>query len=442
MASIRKRGDTYTICVCTGRDINGKKLNEYTTFVPDKKKTDKQNQKALDEFVYEFEQRVKNGLVAGDKMTLKAFSEKWLEEYAEKELEETTLAAYKMRLKYNILPNLGHYKLNEIKPLIIKQFLNDMKKDGARVDGKSGGYSNGTVNKMRIILSSIFSSAVEWEYMQSNPCYGNIRSKKCKKVEAKEVQCFSIEQTRIFLECLDKNFHVVIPEHTRKCSDGQVHTIKKCISNKIVSIPLQFKVFFNFAIFGGFRRGELIALTWEDLDFEKNTVSINKSTYYVSGHTENKVPKTSTSIRTVVLPQSVMLLAKQLQDEQLKYILKMGTAWEGERQKNRLCKNYLFTQVNGKQMAIHTPRKKFHEIIKLYNNLQDDKNMHLPFIPLHGLRHTSATLMISQNVDISTVSARLGHAQTSTTLDIYAHALEKLDVTASEALAQVLTRNA
>ena len=62
----------------------------------------------------------------------------------------------------------------------------------------------------------------------------------------------------------------------------------------------------------------------------------------------------------------------------------------------------------------------------------------LPDIPLHGLRHTSATLLIAKSIDPKTVSARLGHSQTSTTLNIYAHALKSLDETASTALEDIL----
>ncbi len=70
-------------------------------------------------------------------------------------------------------------------------------------------------------------------------------------------------------------------------------------------------------------------------------------------------------------------------------------------------------------------------MIAHYNDTHTEQ---LPDIPLHGLRHTSATLLISQNVDVRTVSNRLGHAQTSTTMNIYSHSLQKKDVAASNAL--------
>lgn len=75
-----------------------------------------------------------------------------------------------------------------------------------------------------------------------------------------------------------------------------------------------------------------------------------------------------------------------------------------------------------------SPYHIFKDIIKKYNaTVTDDEKKKHPDIPLHGLRHTSATLLISENVDVRTVSARLDHAQTSTTMNIYAHSLKKLN---------------
>lgn len=87
-----------------------------------------------------------------------------------------------------------------------------------------------------------------------------------------------------------------------------------------------------------------------------------------------------------------------------------------------------------------TPTLTFKKVINQYNKTVTNEKDKLPLIPLHGLRHTSATLLISENVDVKTVSSRLGHAQTSTTMDIYAHALKQMDEKASNALEDVFKR--
>ena len=85
----------------------------------------------------------------------------------------------------------------------------------------------------------------------------------------------------------------------------------------------------------------------------------------------------------------------------------------------------------------------FKKIIKNYNKtVTEESSKKLPDIPLHGLRHTSATLLISQNIDVRTVSSRLGHAQTSTTMNIYAHSLKKMDEVAADTLENLFIKQA
>ena len=167
-------------------------------------------------------------------------------------------------------------------------------------------------------------------------------------------------------------------------------------------------------------------------DFNNHSVSITKSTGIVKKEIITKAPKTKSSIRVVTIPDVVFELLKEYRKEQLKYRLSIGDQWIGD--------NYIFIQWNGKQMYPSTPYAAFKKIIKRYNNAVTDETLKLPNIPLHGLRHTSATLLISQNVDVKTVSGRLGHAQTSTTMDIYAHSLKKMDEVAAETLNNLLSK--
>ena len=102
---------------------------------------------------------------------------------------------------------------------------------------------------------------------------------------------------------------------------------------------------------------------------------------------------------------------------------------------------YLFIQDNGKQMSYSTPYSAFQDTIARYNaDKKTDKQ--LPTIPFHGLRHTSATLLIASKQDVRTVSSRLGHAQASTTMNIYAHALQETDRKAVNALENLLLKQA
>lgn len=88
-------------------------------------------------------------------------------------------------------------------------------------------------------------------------------------------------------------------------------------------------------------------------------------------------------------------------------------------------------------MNYSTPYQAFHDVIVRYNKGKPPQEQ-LPQIPFHGLRHTSATLLIANHQDLKTVSKRLGHAQTSTTMNIYAHALQQGDKQAANALETML----
>ncbi len=179
---------------------------------------------------------------------------------------------------------------------------------------------------------------------------------------------------------------------------------------------------------------ELIALEWSDLNFTENSVNITKSTTLVNGKPLTKTPKTHSSIRKISVPASVMAVAKAYRKEQLQYRMAIGSQWEGN--------NYIFIQWNGKQMYPDTPYNTFKRIIRRHNDQTTKESEKLPDIPLHGLRHTSATLLISQNVDVKTVSNRLGHSQTRTTMDIYSHALLKMDEQAAATLDTLLVKKA
>ena len=170
MASIKERSGSYQITVSLGRDIYGKKLIETTTFTPDPGLTPKKRQKAVEEFARQFEANIKNGIAMdGRKVTLKEFTDRWFREYAPQKLQPGTVEKYKTELDEKILPVIGHLKLSELRPATLNSTFAAMTKDGARKDGKPGGYSKATIKKTQDVLSSVLRTAVEWEIIEKNP---------------------------------------------------------------------------------------------------------------------------------------------------------------------------------------------------------------------------------------------------------------------------------
>jgi integrase len=429
MASVTKRGNGYRILVSNGYDIYGKKIQETITFTPDASMTQKQQEKALEKFVYDFEEKVKNGkFLKGEKITFQEFTETWLKDHADNQLQKPTYIAYKEMLDERILPAIGHLKLSKIQPMHLQSFYNNLLEDGVRKDGKEGGYSPSTIKKCHAVISSIMKTAVYWQVIDSNPCE-RVAPPKDKRIET-EVKHFTLEQTEAFLIALEMEYLTTYKAHDRINDTGKKYHVSTYTESR--SIPTQFKVFFNLALFGGMRRGELIALTWDDISIDKNTISITKSTGYAGKEMITKAPKNKSSVREITIPEAIINMIKKYRTEQLEYKLSIGDQWKGD--------NYVFIQSNGRQMNLSTPYHCFKDIIKKYNATVKPTEQ-LPDIPLHGLRHTSATLLISENVDVRTVSARLGHAQTSTTMNIYAHSLKKSDERASNVLGNILIKN-
>ena len=246
---------------------------------------------------------------------------------------------------------------------------------------------------------------------------------------ADKIKIFTPEQAAAFLEYLDHPQMVKVKGHKRTDDTGIDYTVGDYEITK--EVPEQFRVLYNLAVYTGLRKGELLALEWSDIDFENNTVKVSKSCSVVAGEQITKCPKTKTSNRIVSIPVFLSKRLKAMKIDRIKYRMSVGDYWQGA--------DWLFIQDNGKQMNYSTPYQTMIKILKRYNASHKDQ---LPLIPFHGLRHTSATLLIAAKQDVRSVSSRLGHAQTSTTMNIYAHALQEADQRAANALETMLVKHA
>lgn len=422
MANIRERNGSYQISVYVGEDMKGNKLFERTTFRPTQT-TAKRIKEEVNAFAVEFEKRVKEGkYLTGDKLTLSRFVEIWETEWAVKHLTVVGVENYKSFLNGHILSELGSLKLSKITPLHLQSVYDRLEKEGL---------APATIKKGNTAINSVFKYAYKMGVIAENPC-NRIELPKMKKNT--DLHIWTVPQAKTFLNVLKEGYVVSISSSERKIkSTGTEFEVNGYTTEK--HDRFQFQVLFSLAIFGGFRRGELVALKWNDIDFEENTVSINKAFAKTKSKGQLlKSPKTVSGIRTVVLPSECFNLLKHWKAEQRKLSMELGTKWKGYRNKD-FDENYIFIQIDsGLPMNLDTPYHKFKEVIERYNSSCENEEDRLPEIRFHDLRHVSASLLIAENVDIVTVSKRLGHSEVSTTLNIYAHAFPDKDVTASNTL--------
>ena len=171
----------------------------------------------------------------------------------------------------------------------------------------------------------------------------------------------------------------------------------------------------------GMRRGEALGLAWEDGDMEAGSVTIRRAWIPVNGVAQFSEPKSRRSRRTIALdPVTLEVLrfhAAHQADEQ--------TDWA----EGYAAAGLVFTRPDGRPLVPWAVSKAFRE---------HSKAALLPPIPLHGLRHTYATLALASGVNPRIVSGRLGHATVALTLDVYSHVLPQADREAAEKIAALL----
>lgn len=433
MASIEKRGSNYRITVNNGIDMFGDQIRERVIYEPDQAflaLSPKKQESYLKRFADDFERTVKSGnYLKGEKIKYSEYIKTWLELGAKQKLSERAYEDYADLLSNLILPALGHIRLSKISPTHLLKFYGNLQEDGVRLDGKPGGYGNATIKKCRAVISSSLTDAVEWQYIRENPC-SRAKTPKVQKEKAKDdPKHFTPEQTLTFLDALDKTYISNHKGHSRLHPTGKIYKVRDY--KQTYKVPFQLKVFYYLDVTSGCRRGELIALEWDRINFDTSEIIIDRSTTIGKRKTITKTTKTDERL-TMTIPAVVMDMLKKLKKEQLEYRLSIGDKWKGNGKS-------VFIRDDGRQMYPSTPYRAFKRILQRYNADVKKESEMLPDIALHGLRHTMATLLIGKNVDIKTVSARLNHSNTATTMNIYAHALAELDKTAANTLDDMLT---
>lgn len=450
MASVKvykgKRGTTYQITIYKGyvknegKNVQAKETITYTleqmgiAAVSDRgnPRSDRKILEDVQLYANNLEKRMScANYTKGDKIKLVDFVENTWRPWAENHYSASTYYSFSQHMKEIILPELGPLKIGKITPERISEFYLRLSKKGSRLDGKDNlGYSKGSILKYHKLLNSVMKLAYKYKIIEFNPCQEvefPVTNEKGK------VKYLNQEQTDIFLDILEHPNPLVTESYIKKSGKICIKTYS-FTAKKISKLQyLTYKVLFRTALFSGCRIGELIALTWKDIDFDTCTLNITKSVGYATqkGGKYIKGTKTKNSEREVVIPKKEIQYLKELYKKQKETIFLLGSAWEGE--KDKFDDNFVFCQHYGKIMCLSSPNRVLRRLIHNYN-VTVPESQQLPQISMHCLRHTSATLLIAGGMDIKTVSARLGHKNIKTTLDIYAHPLKERDIQASEIL--------
>lgn len=206
--------------------------------------------------------------------------------------------------------------------------------------------------------------------------------------------------------------------------------------------PIKYKTMIYLCIYSGMRAGELNGLEWSDLDWDNKLLRIRQASQYLPDRCIfTKSTKNESSERLISLPDTVIAILRQYKLWQNGVKADLDNLW--------VDSDRIFTKRNGEPIFPQTLSKWFSTFIKRHNEKimkdktisEDDKEKYLlNDVNFHGLRHTSASLLIGEGMDVATVSKRLGHAEPSTTLKIYTHALQRADREAANKLENLFSK--
>lgn len=377
--NIRQRAkNSWTITIELPKDIIiNKRKQKYYTF----KGTKKEAEKFLTEKLRELDTGL---LIDTKKMKVGEYLDFWKEKTFNN-LEITTSEGYIQKIEKHIKPYLSNIYLEDLKPLHLQEFYDKKIKNG-KLNGQ-GGLSNRTVLALHRIIHSALEQAVKWQLVIRNVADA-VEPPKAKKYKAKYL------------------------------TDKQTLDLINCARNSDIYIPV------IIAIFTGARRGEVLGLSWDNVNLGKGYIKIIDNLCATRNGLILKETKTETSIRTIGIPENLVKILKKHKIKQMENKMRLGSAYK---ENNMVCCYEDGHLYNPKRFSA-----KFNEMLT--------RNQ-LPIIRFHDLRHSHASLLVQLGVHPKEISTRLGHSNISITMDLYSHLYEEEDKKIASMFGELINTN-
>jgi integrase len=300
------------------------------------------------------------------------------------ELKASTYASYESTIKAYVLPLIGGIRMDTVTPLRLEDYYRTLMNTGAK--GKKlragQGLSAKTIQNIATILNRAYRDAIRWELASTNPVTVSLKPKR----EHFEQRHWETKLAGEFL---------------RRVQDDRLAAVWQLL------------------VTTGCRRGELLGLRWCDVDLDAATITIRRARVLAGRNVIIETPKSAKSRRTIAIDQRTTRSLRRWQTKQAEERLRIGPRWQD-------TDGHLVTEPDGTLPNPNTFLRRFKALAK---------QVGLPAIALHGVRHTYITSAFDANLDESVISDRAGHSDSRITRNVYRHTLKRKDAEAAEAVA-------
>ncbi len=388
MRGIRKQGkDSYRITVSLGKDYNSDKYKKYQETFKGRKR-DAEKRKA--ELISQFSKGIN---INPEKISYGEYLDKWLNDYGRSNLSQRTLYDYTYIIKYHVKPELGHIPLSKLCPSHLRDFYALLLKEGRKDKKKnaSKGLSPAYVKKIHVIIHESLKHAMKWELV-----YKNVAD--------------AVDPPK------------VAREEVTPLSEKDIEKLIKELKGSYLYIPT------CLAVGTGMRAGEVLGLTWKDVDLKTGVITVRQAQKIKRSGYEDKItyeitfglPKSKNSRRSINIPGSLVKLLKRHKVQQKKAKLQYGELYEDN---DLVCCCWEGSPINNNTFSSD------------FRKAARKAGFHISF---HNLRHSHASLLVKMNENLKTISARLGHSGIGITADTYAHLAPDGQVEAARKIGEIL----
>lgn len=452
---------SYTIRVYHGYDSNGKRLKPYSmSWKPAPSMTTKQIEKEVQRQALLFEEQCKLGYAPDSRQTFARYAEYVLNSKEDSGTKHSTIKRYRELLE-RINKGIGHIRLTDIRPQHLSELYTQLRQSGLRkgtravpiTDIKEQVKAAGLTQKKLSELSGVSLTTIN-AAKRGEPISGDKAAAICSALNVPVNAVFKIDQDSrplsektiqehhrlisLILSYAEKEmlvpYNAAVKVINKPKSDRnhevnyfepeELERIRDCLDKA----PLKWKIIAHLLIVTGCRRGEIMGLKWNAVDFDNNSIHINNNLLYSKefGIYEDTT-KTVDSDRSIKLANETMELLREYRAYWLDLRRESGSEWnsfieiaDGKGIKHRQRAEFLFVKDNGSDTGYPMHPDSITDWLDKFSERND-----LPHINPHAFRHTLASVLCLNGIDITTISKWLGHRNVTTTMNIYEHILDK-----------------